>query len=440
MTTELERYTPTNTLALAPQAWSLAQRIARTEFVPAALRGKPEAVLACMLSGNEVGVSPMQALAKIHIIDGRPAMAAELMRAIVLRDGHELWIEESSSTSCTVAGQRKGSARETRVTWTLDDAQRAGLKGKKNWQTYPTAMLLARATGALCRAIFPDVLAGISYTAEELEDGDVLAFPEDVHAPEPNGAATAPAQGAPTRARASRNATRGADTPGQTEPDPEPKPEREEPALPGEDDDDIEDAEIVERAPEDDPELDEHHDGDDYEGPDQDLTGPAYSGPQIIGMRFGDRGVTDRAQRLELVSKIVDREVTSTKDLTTEEIGLVLDVVNDEARWAEKIAAALVGSAPRGRRRRVDEDPASSSPPASASPQDPDGWNGDRWRDFLKARGVKVTEVLREASRLARDEEKPAPATLDDVTGSGLARLLVGFVEDLSLERKGSSS
>ena len=48
------------------------------DFVPPALRGKFEAVLACILAGHEAGVSPMQALSKIHIIEGRPAMAAEL--------------------------------------------------------------------------------------------------------------------------------------------------------------------------------------------------------------------------------------------------------------------------------------------------------------------------------------------------------------------------
>ena len=191
--TEIERYSggpAGGTLALAPEAWSLAQRIARTEFVPDALRGKPEAVLACMLAGAEVGVSPMQALSKIHVIKGRPAMAAELMRAIVLREGHDLWIEEQSSTRCIVGGKRKGSDRETRVTWTLDDAKRANLLSNPSWRSYPSAMLLARATAGLCRAIFPDVLAGISYTVEELQDGDVLDVLEAP--PEPGSEAARP--------------------------------------------------------------------------------------------------------------------------------------------------------------------------------------------------------------------------------------------------------
>ena len=72
--TDLVRYeNPTSSIELAGTAWPIAQQIARTEFVPAALRGKPEAVLACIMTGHELGIGAMQSLAKIHVIEGRPA-------------------------------------------------------------------------------------------------------------------------------------------------------------------------------------------------------------------------------------------------------------------------------------------------------------------------------------------------------------------------------
>lgn len=215
-----------DTLDLVPKAFELANHIARTEFVPGALRGKPEAVMAAILTGHEVGIGAMQALSKIHVIDGRPAMAAELMRGLVLRAGHELWIEESSTTKCTVVGVRAGSSRETRITFTMDDAKRAGLDGRKNWRSYPAAMLLARATAALCRAVFPDVLAGISYTTEELQDGDVIdaqVIDDDTTPP--------PAGSKGKTKKAARPITSG---PGPVEPPPEPPPAADIPPLPGE--------------------------------------------------------------------------------------------------------------------------------------------------------------------------------------------------------------
>jgi hypothetical protein len=50
--------------------------------------------------------------------------------------------------------------------FTAEDAARAGLTGG-NYGKYPAAMLLARATTKACRALFPDVIAGISYAPEE---------------------------------------------------------------------------------------------------------------------------------------------------------------------------------------------------------------------------------------------------------------------------------
>jgi len=434
--TALEKYEPPkSSLELAPEAWGLAQRLSRTEFVPAAIRGKNEAVLACILTGHEVGISPMQALAKIHVVDGRPAMSAELMRAVVLREGHELWIEEQSSTRCILGGKRKGSERETRVTWTMDDAKRANLSGKQNWRTYPSAMLLARATAALCRAIFPDVLAGISYTVEELEDGDVLAG-ETGFDEEPTKATPAPTR----TARARRTATRGTDAPAEVDAPPAPAPVAETPPLPGEPeadgdiegpiddalDDEIVDAEIVDE--EDSPPL---PDEEVYEGPDQDLPARSYSGPQIIAMRATELGIDTREEKLELVAAIIGREVSSAKDLTEEEIATVLrafDVDGFDARalLAEEAASRAPAEEPAPRRRRA-------APATEALP--PEQWDGDRWRSFLADRKVKVSELLKAAARLAAEGEVVAPGTLDEIAGSSIAGALVGFVEDLSLER-----
>jgi hypothetical protein len=76
----------------------------------------------------------------------------------------------------------------TTVTFTMQDAKTAGLAGKGNWNKYPAAMLLARATSAAVRAACPEVLMGISYTPEELgaavtDEGDVLAVAEATEDP-----------------------------------------------------------------------------------------------------------------------------------------------------------------------------------------------------------------------------------------------------------------
>jgi hypothetical protein len=237
--TELVPVEARSSFDLLPQAHELAIAIAKTEFVPSALRNRPEAVMACVLAGHEIGIGPMQALAKIHIIEGKPGLAAELMRALVLAAGHDLWFEEKSATKVTVCGQRRGTERVSKVTWTMDDAQRAGLSNKQNYRKIPRQMLTARATAELARDMFPDVIGGM-YAVEELQDGfGFEETPDGDVVPEP----TAPP--ATTRRRATRapGATKAA---GAVKASPPLAAAPPPPPLPGEIDDDIVDAEVIE--------------------------------------------------------------------------------------------------------------------------------------------------------------------------------------------------
>jgi len=184
-------------IALLPNAVELAKAVANTDFVPAGLRGNPAAITACILYGDEVGLPPMQALAHIAVIDGRPSMSAEAMRGQVLAAGHFLWIEEATNTRVTVAGRRRDDDQTSRVTWTMDDARRANLVGKSNWRKYPRAMLIARATAELARSIFADAIGGLAAT-EEVEDAELETEPTSTSTRRRRRAALAPVSSGPT--------------------------------------------------------------------------------------------------------------------------------------------------------------------------------------------------------------------------------------------------
>lgn len=156
-------------IADAPFTWRTIQAIANTEMVPRSLRGNPEAMLAAVLMGKELGLGPMQSMNMLDVIDGKPSLSAELMNARIRQAGHSLTATELSDKACTLLGRRGDNGDEMTYTFTDAMASRAGLTGKSNWKKYPEAMLWARAVSQLARMLFPDVFAAMhAYTADEL--------------------------------------------------------------------------------------------------------------------------------------------------------------------------------------------------------------------------------------------------------------------------------
>lgn len=152
--------------------FQMAEALSRSQLVPSSARGKAADVAIILLAARDMGIPLTQALAKLNVIEGRLTLSAEVMVALVLRDGHRIWCETLDATHAVAAGQRRGDEYVTRFSFTMDDADAAGLKGKDNWRKYPKAMLWARAVSGLVRMHFPDVTAGITYTPEEMGDED----------------------------------------------------------------------------------------------------------------------------------------------------------------------------------------------------------------------------------------------------------------------------
>ena len=169
----------------ARQAAQIAASLAQTSFVPASLRGKPQDITAAILAGQELGLQPMATLRSMDVIQGTPALRAHAMRGLVQSRGHSVQVVEATTTKCVMRGRRHGEEEWQEVEWDLDRAAMLGLVGKPEWKKQPKTMLLARATGEICRLIAADVLYAMPYASEELGDNlDQQATPARVTAAE----------------------------------------------------------------------------------------------------------------------------------------------------------------------------------------------------------------------------------------------------------------
>ena len=161
--------------ALVVHTLAEAQELSRSlapakAILPRHVQDAPSA-LAIILAGQEMGLPPMLSLRSIHLVEGRPVIAAEMQLAIARRAGiRHRWIA-TTATAATIELSRAGEDSLS-LSWTIEMAQAAGLATRGPWKAHPAAMLRARAITTAIRAYCPDVLSGVLEPDEAAEIRD----------------------------------------------------------------------------------------------------------------------------------------------------------------------------------------------------------------------------------------------------------------------------
>ena len=159
-----------------------AARVASTDFVPKAYRGKPNDVLICAQYAQEIGLGIVEGMRSIAVINGKPSVYGDGLLALCYSSSvceyvkeHPILDDLGNITGYICEAKRKGQDAKM-ARFTIDDAKRARLWEKKGhggqdtpWITYPQRMLQMRARGFALRDAFPDVLKGL-ITREEADD------------------------------------------------------------------------------------------------------------------------------------------------------------------------------------------------------------------------------------------------------------------------------
>jgi hypothetical protein len=255
--------------------------------------------------GLQLGLPPEVAVQGIFTIGGRMSMYAEQMVALVKSRGHGHRVVERSRERCVIEVRRAGEDDWRRFEFTIDDAIGAGYVpnagpnanpgkwpdgnpkqsgGNAKYLTDPAAMLYARASSIGCKTEFPDVLRGLT-SYEEMQD-EQRSQPVDITASvEVSRPAERPTAAA-ILAAAGQGDNGGNENPADVTPAAAP----------------------VERAV-------------------LPITDPQLRMLGTVMTNLGVSGTGSRERRLTIASRIVDRPLTSSKELSKDEASTVIDTL-----------------------------------------------------------------------------------------------------------------
>ena len=175
---------PTGATMATASEMSLADVMTLAEHIAAAgMLGfdRAESVFAVMMLCQAEKLHPMEAVKRYHIIKGRPSMRADYMLAEFQRRGGRIKWHQSDSEACEATAthpqlcpdgltSRMTLQRfvDSKVAMTYD-RQSGKWSLKDNWANFPDALLRARVSTALIRAVDPGVVCGMP-SQEELQD------------------------------------------------------------------------------------------------------------------------------------------------------------------------------------------------------------------------------------------------------------------------------
>jgi len=179
-------------LAIIPQdldaVWRMSKMAVIGKMAPKSLvEGKDEeaATAACaiaIMAGAELGLTPLMALRSYAVVNGRPSLWGDGLKAVVRQSGKCEYIRTGSDQKMGWCEAKRNDTGETkRVEFTMEQAKLAKLNVKTGpWTSgYADVMMERRATNRCLNDLFADVLGGIVDAQEAQDDGPIYEQIED---------------------------------------------------------------------------------------------------------------------------------------------------------------------------------------------------------------------------------------------------------------------
>jgi hypothetical protein len=125
-------------------------------------------------------------------VNGKVGFWGRTKLGIVLKSGVCEYIvpEEQTDKKCTVTTQRKGWPKPVSISYTIEQAEKAGLLARSDaWKKHPADMLYWRAVSRIISQVYPDVIQGFATVEDEEErpvvEAKPVAMPAEIVEPKP---------------------------------------------------------------------------------------------------------------------------------------------------------------------------------------------------------------------------------------------------------------
>ncbi len=150
---------------------AMAKKFIDSKALPTTITNGSQLAMVLM-AGYEAGMRPMESINAYYIVNGKITIWGSAVIQQLRKAGWEITWGESTDKIATVTITHKKRSEKATETYTIEEAQAAGLTGKTPWQKYPKSMLRHKAIAQAVRFTCPEVLGGF-YMKEDI-DGSVL--------------------------------------------------------------------------------------------------------------------------------------------------------------------------------------------------------------------------------------------------------------------------
>ena len=169
----IERHNPeTFAITSLDEAMRYSQAIADAGIVPDSFKRQPANILVAQEIAKALQESVWVTMSEMSIISGRPSFSAKFMRSRVRQAGHKLreYFDEETGTAKAVIIRSDDPDFEHTSKWNRAKAEQHGLWGKGHWKKNPELMLKNRALSEVVREACYEVMGGVAYTPDEVQD------------------------------------------------------------------------------------------------------------------------------------------------------------------------------------------------------------------------------------------------------------------------------